>query len=50
VRSLVREKIPTLADDRYLHADMNEAIELVRSGAVVKAAKSIKLPSLTEFE
>jgi histidine ammonia-lyase len=50
VRSLVREKIPTLADDRYLHADMNEAIELVRSGAVVKAAESIKLPSLTEFE
>jgi histidine ammonia-lyase len=50
VRSLVRQKIQPLVDDRYLHADMTEAIELVRSGAVVKAAAGIKLPSLTEPE
>jgi histidine ammonia-lyase len=48
VRSLVRQKITTLTDDRYLHADMNEAIALVRSGAVVKAAAAIALPAMTE--
>jgi histidine ammonia-lyase len=50
VRSLVREKIATLTDDRYLHTDMNEAIAMVRSGAVVDAAQGIgiELPSLME--
>ena len=50
VRSLVREKIAPLSDDRYLHADMNEAIALVRNGSVVKAAAGVELPSLTERE
>jgi histidine ammonia-lyase len=48
VRSLVRARIEPLADDRYLHTDLISAIDLVRSGAVVKAAASIALPSLTE--
>jgi histidine ammonia-lyase len=45
VRELVRENIPQLFDDRYLHADIEAAIHLVRSGAVVKAAAAVTLPS-----
>jgi histidine ammonia-lyase len=48
VRKLVRERIEPLTDDRYLHTDLNSAIDLVRSGAVLKAAASVPLPSLTE--
>jgi histidine ammonia-lyase len=48
VRSLVRTHIAPLSDDRYLHTDMHEAIMLVRSGAVVKAAAGVPLPGLTE--
>jgi histidine ammonia-lyase len=48
VRKLVRERIAPLTDDRYLHTDLNNAIELVRSGAVLKAVASVPLPSLTE--
>ena len=48
VRKLVRERIAPLSDDRYLHTDLKSAIDLVRSGAVVRAAASVALPSLTE--
>jgi histidine ammonia-lyase len=48
VRSLVRANIPPLSDDRYLHTDLHTAIGLVRTGAVVRAAAGIALPSLTE--
>jgi histidine ammonia-lyase len=48
VRKLVRERIAPLSDDRYLHTDLKNAIELVRSGAVVHAATGVTLPSLTE--
>jgi histidine ammonia-lyase len=60
VRALVRGRIPPLVGDRYLHADMERAIALVRSGAVVqavvgtrtaddgRAAAGIALPSLLE--
>jgi histidine ammonia-lyase len=48
VRKLVRERIAPLSDDRYLHPDLNSAIDLVRSGAVVRAAAGVALPSLTE--
>jgi histidine ammonia-lyase len=48
VRKLVRERIAPLSDDRYLHTDLKNAIELVRSGAVVHAAAGVTLPSLTE--
>jgi histidine ammonia-lyase len=44
----VRGQVPTLDDDRYLHADMVSAIELVQSGAVVKAASAVELPGVTE--
>ena len=52
VRALVRRHIPFLDDDRYLYADLQQAINLVRSGTVVEAVLStttdLKLPFLTE--
>lgn len=48
VRRIVRDRIPPLADDRYIHADLQSAIELVRRGAVSGAVAGIELPSLTE--
>lgn len=49
VRRLLRSHVPTLATDRYLHADMQRAIQLVRSGDVAAAALGVRLPSLTEL-
>jgi histidine ammonia-lyase len=46
VRALVRERIEPLSDDRYLHSDMESAIALVRSRAVVKAVSGVALPSV----
>jgi histidine ammonia-lyase len=46
VRTLVRGVVPTLNDDRYLHPDIEAAIQLVRSGAVVEAAGPGLLPTL----
>jgi histidine ammonia-lyase len=46
VRKTVREQIPTLVDDRFLHPDLQNALELVRTGAIVRAAASVPLPSL----
>src|SRR5579883_1111791 len=42
VRQIVRERIPALADDRYIHADLQSAIELVRSGAVAGAVAGVE--------
>jgi histidine ammonia-lyase len=49
VRSVLRERVPVLTDDRYLHPDMLSAIDLVRSGAVIRAAGAVQLPGLTEW-
>lgn len=49
VRTLLRAHIAPLADDRYLHADMQRATGLVRDGAVAAAAIGVKLPSVTEL-
>jgi histidine ammonia-lyase len=46
VRAVVRVRIPTHAQDRYLAADIAAAAELVRSGAIVAAAGSDVLPTL----
>ncbi|HKD47905.1 MAG TPA: histidine ammonia-lyase [Rhizomicrobium sp.] len=46
VRTLVREVIPTLADDRYLHPDIESAVRLVRERKVTNAAASVRLPGL----
>lgn len=48
VRRIVRERIPPLGDDRYLNADLQSAIDLVRSRAVVDAVAGVDLPSLAE--
>jgi histidine ammonia-lyase len=46
VRKRVRQDIPKLTDDRFLHPDMQASIALVKSGAVVEAVQSIALPNV----
>jgi len=46
VRDLLRRRVPTLTDDRYLHPDINAAADLVRSGALCRAAGGIALPGI----
>jgi histidine ammonia-lyase len=48
VRDTVRDKIPYLAEDRYMHPEISTATALVRSGAVVSAAGQKMLPSAIE--
>jgi histidine ammonia-lyase len=50
VRALVRSVVPMMGDDRYLHPDIEAAIRLVRSGAVVEAAGPELLPTLVGGE
>jgi histidine ammonia-lyase len=50
VRALVRRRIPHLDEDRALHADMQAAAALVKSGAVIEAAGAIDLPGLSDFQ
>jgi histidine ammonia-lyase len=46
VRHTVRERVPPLGDDRYLYPDLQNALQLVQSGAVVKAAAAVSLPDV----
>jgi histidine ammonia-lyase len=46
VRSLLRGKVPHLDDDRHMHPDLEAAISLVRSGAIVDAAVPNLLPAI----
>ncbi len=46
VRKLIRAEVPHLDNDRHFHPDMEKAIALVRSGAVVRAADAVALPGL----
>ncbi len=46
VRKTVRERIAPLGDDRFLHPDLQAALELVRTGAIVRAASSVPLPGV----
>jgi histidine ammonia-lyase len=48
VRSVVRDRVAELDEDRYLHTDLNEAIALVHEGTIVKAASSIGLPGISD--
>ena len=48
VRAVLREQVPPLADDRYLHPDMAAAIALVRGGEVQAATRDIALPGVCE--
>jgi histidine ammonia-lyase len=45
VRAALREKVPPLADDRHMQPDIEAAIELVRSGAIIKTAGASILPA-----
>ncbi len=46
VRACVRGQVPRLVDDRYFHSDLQAAIKLVRSHAVIDAVHAVRLPSL----
>jgi histidine ammonia-lyase len=45
-RAALRELVPTLEDDRYMHPDMEKATALVRSGALGSAV-GVRLPEVT---
>ena len=47
VRALLRADVPRMDDDRYLHPDMVRATELVRDGALARAAGAVTFPSIT---
>jgi histidine ammonia-lyase len=47
VRKLVRAEVPHLDNDRHFHPDMEKAIAMVRSGATVRAAGAVALPSIS---
>jgi len=46
-RALLRERVATLHDDRYMHPDLQAAIALVRGGSVASAV-GVRLPQLIE--
>lgn len=46
VRALVRKEVPHLDDDRHFHPDMEKAIAMVRSGALVEVAAAVRLPAI----
>ncbi len=47
VRKILRAEVPHLDDDRHFHPDMEKAIALVRTGALVDAAQAIELPTIS---
>jgi len=49
VRVAVRARVPTLAEDRHMHPDLEAALDLIASGAVVRAASPVSLPAISEF-
>ncbi|MBX3484686.1 histidine ammonia-lyase [Phenylobacterium sp.] len=46
VRARLRARVPHLSDDRHVHPDLEAANALVRSGAVVEAARAVALPGV----
>lgn len=46
VRARLRATVPTLADDRHFHPDLEAASALVVSGAVVEAASAVSTPGV----
>jgi histidine ammonia-lyase len=50
VRAGIRRLVPALAEDRYLHADLQAAIAHVTSGSLIDAAAAIDLPGCIEFD
>jgi histidine ammonia-lyase len=47
VRGAIRAQVPHLDNDRHFHPDMEKAIALVRSGAIVQAVGAISLPTIS---
>ena len=47
-RAVLREKVPTLEDDRYFAPDMLEATALVTTGALADSVGSVSLPTLAD--
>jgi len=45
-RTLLRNEVPHLDEDRAMHPDQQAATKLIRSGAVVEAAGLDRLPAL----
>jgi len=45
VRRRLRQDVPALAEDRHFHPDLEAAIALVRSGALMEAA-GVALPGV----
>jgi histidine ammonia-lyase len=46
VHALLRAQVPHLSDDRHIQPDMLAAIQMVRSGALVEAARHSTLPAI----
>ncbi len=46
VHTLLRTQEPHLSDDRHIQPDMQAAIALVRSGALIEAARASDLPAI----
>ncbi|MDP3748550.1 MAG: histidine ammonia-lyase [Phenylobacterium sp.] len=46
-RAALRAQVPHLSDDRHFHPDMEAAIALVRSGAVIDAVQAVSLPAVS---
>lgn len=44
VMALLRSQVPHLSDDRHMQPDMNAAIAMVQSGALVAAVQDVHLP------
>lgn len=48
VRATLRRRVPHLDEDRHMHPDMEQAIDLVSSGTIAGAAAAIDLPLIAE--
>ena len=46
VRAALRQKVPTMAVDRYIYPDMEAANELVETGALVLMVGAERLPGI----
>ncbi|MGL4442685.1 MAG: histidine ammonia-lyase [Alsobacter sp.] len=47
VRIMLRQRVPHLGDDRYMHPDMQAAIAMVRGGDLAAAVAGITLPAIS---
>jgi histidine ammonia-lyase len=46
VHAALRAQVPHLSDDRHIQPDMQAAIQMVRSGALIEAARHSTLPAI----